>query len=146
MTAAKLLFPKRFNEFIYLPLTNKYFLVQGKNDTLTHPFNLLLFAIQLLSVSFFIYLLLKEVGYGTEEKPWVLYIQICAAYAVFIGIKLFIEKIIGNVFNLEKLINQYLYISNNFTLEFTTLGASLNNLARATIVPILMSVNFNLSM
>ncbi|MFT5231785.1 MAG: hypothetical protein ACI836_000583 [Saprospiraceae bacterium] len=109
MTSAKFLFPKRFDEFIYLPLNNKYFLLQGKSDTLTHVFNLLLFVVQLLSVSFFIYLLLTEVGYGTDEKLWLLYIQICAIYFVFIGVKIFIEKIIGNVFNMEGLINQYLY-------------------------------------
>lgn len=109
MTIAKLLFPKRFLEFIYLPINNKYFLVQGKDDSLTHGFNLLLFAIQLFSISFFIYLLINEVGHNTVNSPWLLYIQICAVYFVFIGIKLFIEKIIGAIFNIESFINQYLY-------------------------------------
>ena len=109
MTAAKLLFPKRFESFIYLPLTNKYFLVQGKNDVLTHGFNVLLFVIQLLSISFFIYLILTKVGYNKEQLPWLLYIQICALYFVFIGFKLFVEKIIGNVFNMERIMNHYLY-------------------------------------
>ncbi len=109
MTIAKLLFPKRFESFIYLPLTTKYFLVQGKNDELTHGFNVLLFIVQLLSISFFIYLFLVEIGYGKEQRPWLLYIQICSLYFVFIGFKLSVEKIIGNVFNMERIMNFYLY-------------------------------------
>jgi len=109
MTVTKLLFPKRFNAFIYLPITNKYFLVQGKDDTLNHGFNILLFVIQLLAVSLFIYLIFNELGYVTKNSPWLFYVQICAAYFVFIGIKLFLEKIIGYLFNIEQLMNQYLY-------------------------------------
>ncbi len=109
MTMTKLFFPKRFLEFIYLPINNKYFLVQGKDDSLTHGFNVLLFVVQLLSISFFIYLILVEVGHSSSNSPWLLYIQICAVYFVFIGFKLFIEKIVGNVFNIESLTNQYLY-------------------------------------
>lgn len=109
LTATKFLFPKRFLEFIYLPVTNKYFLVQGKDDLLSHGFNILLFIVQLFSISFFIYLILIEVGYQTRENPWLLYIQICAAYFVFIGFKLFLEKIIGYLFNLEEMVNKYLY-------------------------------------
>ncbi len=109
MAIAKLLYPKRFDEFIYLPINNKYFLVQGKDYALAHGFNILLFAIQLFSISFFIYLILIEVGYNAKESPWLLYTQICAVYFVFIGFKLFIEKIIGNIFNMERLIDQYLY-------------------------------------
>jgi len=109
MTAAKLLFPKRFEEFIYLPLNNKYFLVQGRDDSLSHGFNLLFISIQLLAMSLFIFIFLNEIGYNSKNSPGLFYIQICSLYAVFIGAKIFIEKIIGNIFNIENLINQYLY-------------------------------------
>jgi len=64
---AKQLYPKRFNEFILLPATNKYFFTQGKNEKIQHPFNLILFIAQAISVSLFIYLyiqlLLKQFRY-----------------------------------------------------------------------------------
>ena len=105
LAITKLIYPKRFDEFIILPLTNKYFLVQGKSDNIIHPFNVLLFLFQIISVSLFIYLFFSE---DAKMNSW-LYLQICTVYTVFILVKLTIEKIIGTVFSLESVINRYLY-------------------------------------
>ena len=108
-TAAKLAYPKRFQEFILLPLTNKYFLVQGRGEQIQHPFNLLLFATQIILVCLFIFLSLKGLKPDLiADNPW-LFIQICTGYVVFIFIKFCIEKIIGAVFSIDDLINSYLY-------------------------------------
>jgi len=106
---AKYAYPRRFDEFVLLPINNKYFFVHGKNHDLKHPFNLLLFVVQVISVSLFIYLFIK-----TKEpeilrtKPW-LFVQICTAYAFFVATKLTIEKIVGSVFTLDTIVNNYLY-------------------------------------
>ncbi len=107
-TVAKLLYPKRFDEFIQLPLTDKYFLVQGKIDEINHPFNLLLFAAQVFSMSLFIYLFFLIFIPETIQNEW-LFLQICTAYTVFVSIKFYIEKIMGNLFSIDSLINNYLY-------------------------------------
>ena len=106
---AKFLYPKRFQEFIMLPLTNKYFLVQGRTEQIQHPFNLMLFATQVILACLFIFLAME--GMQPErvtENPW-LFVQICTAYVVFIFIKFCVEKIIGAIFSIDALINSYLY-------------------------------------
>ncbi len=106
---SKYLYPLRFQEFILLPITNKYFLVQGKNNEIQHPFNILLFVSQVISVSLLIYLIIKVSDPETIAlNPWI-YIQICTAYAAFILVKYYLEKIVSVVFSLEPLFNQYLY-------------------------------------
>ncbi len=107
--AAKYFYPKRFDEFILLIISNKYFLVHGKNDKIWHPFNVLLFIGQIITVSLFALLLFKV--FNTTEfsdNKW-LFLQISTGYTVFVLIKFSIEKIIGNVFSMDTLINQYLY-------------------------------------
>ena len=105
----KYFYPQRFQEFILLPITNKYFLVQGKHNEIQHPFNIILFIAQIISVSLFIYLLVKTANPDTiSDNRWV-FVQICTAYTGFILVKYYLEKIISAVFSLESYVNQYLY-------------------------------------
>jgi len=108
-SVAKYAYPKRFQEFTMLPVTNKYFLVLGKGDEIKHPFNILLFVPQVLLVSLFFYLFLKVTQEGVFEYPLLVFVQICTGYAVFVLSKFIIEKLIGTIFNFETLSNKYLY-------------------------------------
>jgi hypothetical protein len=109
VTASRYFFPKRFDQFAIIPFTNKYFLVQGKEDRITHPFHLLLFIAQLLSISLFILLLLDY----SSDKDWLLdvptYLQIFSFYTAFVLIKVNLEKIVGHAFGIEKLMDNYLF-------------------------------------
>ncbi|GHC46305.1 DUF4271 domain-containing protein [Ulvibacter litoralis] len=108
-TIAKYAYPKRFDEFILLPINNKYFFVHGKNDDIKHPFNILLFINQVISVSIFLFLFLKVMRPEVlKTNPW-LFLQICSGYSIFILIKFSIEKIVGSIFSIDALINNYLY-------------------------------------
>lgn len=106
---AKYFYPKRFHEFSMLPLTNQYFFVHGKNDEINHPFNVMLFVAQVICVSVFVYLLFKVFNPSEIQNNKWLFIQICTAYSVFVLIKFSLEKIIGNIFSLDDIINNYLY-------------------------------------
>jgi hypothetical protein len=105
MAIVKLFHPKRFDEFILLPISNKYFLVQGKNDMLTHPFNVILSVIHIASVSLFIFSIIKT----TEDVAPIFYVYIVLFYSVFMIVKMLLEKIVGTLFSIEALINNYLY-------------------------------------
>ena len=106
---SKYFYPKRFHEFSMLPLTNQYFFVHGKNDALNPPFNMMLFAAQILCVSLFVHVLFKVfTPVEAQQNEW-LFLQICTAYTVFVLIKFSLEKIIANIFSLDELINNYLY-------------------------------------
>jgi len=106
---SKYFYPKRFHEFSLLPLTNQYFFVHGKNAEINHPFNVMLFAAQVICVSVFFYLLLKVINPVVVQTNEWLFLQICTAYSVFVLIKFSLEKIIANIFSLDEIINNYLY-------------------------------------
>ncbi len=107
--AAKFLYPKRFQEFVLLPITNKYFLIQGRNDQIQHPFNVLLFATQTICTSLFIYLIIGVwQPVMVQNNPWI-FVQILTIFIVFVLIKFFIEKIISSIFAIDELIHGYLY-------------------------------------
>ena len=101
----KVIYPKRFNDFIRLPVSNNYFLAKGKSEELRHPFSILLFVIQLISISLFVNLFFLEKG----KANVLLFLQILFVVFVFIIVKTSIEKMIGAIFSIEKLINHYIY-------------------------------------
>ena len=106
---AKHFYPKRFHEFAMLPLTNQYFFVHGKNDELNHPFNIMLFVMQIICVSIFVFLLFKVFNPIEVQKNEWLFLQICTGYSVFVLIKFSLEKIVANIFSMDAIINNYLY-------------------------------------
>lgn len=114
IAAAKLMNASRFNEFIQLVITNKYFLVQGKNQQIFNPFNVLLLLVQIISVSLFIFLFVVYFREDSSYQNYILFIQILGFYTLFIGLKFYIEKIIATLFSKEKLIDSYLYQKLNY--------------------------------
>ena len=126
-----MIYPKRFDEFIIIPGSNKYFLVKGKNDELNHPFNILLLIVQIVVFSLFIYLFFEE---RTNSDPF-LFIQIVLVYSVFIIVKMLFEKIVGALFSIEKLINNYLYHKLTYLNLFSLLLFIVNVLFFYLLVP-----------
>ncbi len=105
ITIVKALYPKRFVDLIHLPVSNNFFITKGKYEKLTNSFNFLLFANQILSLSLFSFLFyLKD-----SEANFRIFIQIVTFILVFVFTKVSVEKIIGNIFSIEKLIDQYTY-------------------------------------
>ncbi|MGB3344349.1 MAG: DUF4271 domain-containing protein [Aequorivita sp.] len=106
---AKYLYPKRFEEFLLLPVSDKYFFVHGKDAQITHPFSILLFAVQIICATIFIYLLFQAFNpEAAKNNPWLI-VQIFAAYSIFVLVKFSIEKIVANIFSIDAIIDQYLY-------------------------------------
>jgi len=102
---AKTMYPKRFEEFTRLPFSNNYFLAKGKTEEIRHPFSWFLFVVQIISISLFINLFVLE----EHKSNFQLFIRIITSVIVFVIVKFSIEKIIGNIFSIEKTTNQYLY-------------------------------------
>lgn len=105
VTILKVFYPKRFDDFIKLPISNNYFLTKGKFEELKHPFSVLFFLIQVLTLSLFINLFFLEKGkFGV-----IVFIKIVLASFAFILIKTSIEKLIGSIFDIETIINKYIF-------------------------------------
>ncbi len=98
-------YQKRFEDFVKLPISNNFFIAKGNTEELKHPFNILLFGIQIISISLFILLFFPNEGSINSS----LFFQILIGTSVFVAIKVFIEKMIGTIFSLDSVINTYLF-------------------------------------
>ncbi len=110
ISLTKHLYPQRFTDFVSLLTSNKFILFKGKEYKAFHPFNILMLAVNVLSVSLLIYLILK-LAWPAESfnTPLILFIRIATAYISFVLLKIGIEKIIANIFNIDEDIDYYIY-------------------------------------
>ena len=69
-------------------------------------FTILLFLVQLISLAFFIQLILSYFGYASKTD-WILFIQIFTFLMVFVLSKFLVEKIIATAFNIEEFTEQF---------------------------------------
>ena len=105
VTVLRVVYPKRFDDFIKLPISNNYFLTKGKFEELKHPFSVLFFLIQVLTLSLFIFLFFLVKG-GLSAT---IFIKITLASFTFILMKTCIEILIGSIFDIETIINKYIF-------------------------------------
>ncbi len=109
LVTVKYVFPQRFNHFVLLFATDKYLLLKGKNPKIFHPFNILFFAINVVSVSLFIFIFYNQITPETPDRPKILYLRIATAYTAFVLLKFSLEKILANVVSLDKIMDYYLF-------------------------------------
>ena len=105
---ARVFFPQRFDYFIKLPYSRRFFQSDRKNKKLTDGFSLLLYAAHIVLVSLFITIIFSVFNFG-KENPHTLFIQILVVYTLFFSFKYFLEKIIGDIFKMDKTIDRYLF-------------------------------------
>lgn len=103
---AKSAFESRFNDFFKLLVSDKYTKIYRESSHLLSGFNILLFIVNLISLSFFIQLALTHFGLG-EKTDWILFVRIFTLLTVFIISKFLIEKIIATTFGIEEIIEQF---------------------------------------
>lgn len=108
-------FENRFSDFLNLLVNNKYLKVYKDSSNLMSWFTILLFVVQLLSLSFFIQIVLSYLGYTTKNN-WVSYVQIFTFLSFFVLSKFLVEKIIATSFNIENFTEQF----NLFKVSYRT--------------------------
>ena len=106
VAVTKSVFENRFSDYLRLIVSDKYIKVYRDSGHLRSGFTVALFIVQLISLAFFIQLLLAYFGYASKTD-WVLFIQIITFLAVFILSKFIIEKIIATSFNIEEFVEQF---------------------------------------
>lgn len=109
LVIVKSLYPQRFEEFYSLLTSNKFMVFKGKENKPFHPFNILMFLVNSISVSLFLFLLFRFF-YGTDSiSTGVLFIRIFTGYTCFVLLKFSIEKIVANIFDLDETMDYYLF-------------------------------------
>lgn len=115
LVVTKTAFENRFRDFVNLLINDKYLKIYKDSSNLMSWFTILLFVVQLISISFFLQLVLSYFEYTTKTN-WVTFIQIFTFLSFFILSKFLIEKIIATSFNIENFIEQF----NLFKVSYRT--------------------------
>lgn len=119
LVVARNLYPQRFIDFTMLFATNKYLLIRGREPQIIDPFNVLLFVVNVISVTLFIFLFYNTYA-GETARPQVLFLQIATAYATIILLKFSLEKIIANILSLDEKMDYYMFYKLSYR-NFLTL-------------------------
>lgn len=105
---AKAIFPRRFNDFVQVLGNSKYLKIYAREQKFFDKFDALLFANLVLSLSIFGYICLQYSDNLFAPKIDVMF-KLAFGIATFILIKVLVERLIGSLFEMDKLIDQYLF-------------------------------------
>lgn len=105
---AKLTSPKRFNDFILVLGNDKYLKIYSREQKFFDKFDALLFSNLLLAVSTFCFIIYRLIN-ETNTLPINNMFKLFVVVGVFILIKVIIERLIGSLFEIDKLTDQYLF-------------------------------------
>jgi hypothetical protein len=92
IAVAKTTFENRFSDFLRLLISDKYIKIYKDSSNLMSWFTIILFVVHLLSLAFFIQLLLSYFGFAAKTD-WLFYIRVSTLLGVFILSKYLVEKI-----------------------------------------------------
>lgn len=121
----KNVFQARFAEFIKLAVSDKYTKIYKDTSNLRSGFTISMFFIQLVSLTFFILLFLKQFQYSKIQEG-ILFVQIFTFLAVFILSKYLVEKIIATTFKIEEFNEQFNLLKVSYRTYFGFLLLPIN--------------------
>ena len=105
---AKLTAPKRFNDFINVIGNSKYLKIYSREQKFFDKFDALLFTNTILTLTVFSYIFYQLV-YETQSISIDLLFKIAFGIALFMLIKVLTERLIASLFEIDKMIDQYLF-------------------------------------
>jgi Domain of unknown function (DUF4271) len=105
---AKLVSPKRFDDFIIVLGNSKYLKIYIKEQKFFDKFDALLFINLVISASIFAFLIYGVTIKNFEPSPNIL-IKLTVGIGVFILIKVLFERLLASLFEIDKVIDDYLF-------------------------------------
>jgi len=110
LVLSKKLYKEDFFDFSRILISNKYFTSHKRTISVLNSFSFLLFLGQSLIVSLGVYYALKLGDLIIiKTEGYLLFIQIFVGYNILMGVKYLIEKIIGEVFTIDKFLDNYVF-------------------------------------
>ena len=113
LVLARKLFSHRFEDFISLVTSGKFLVIKSKEHKALFGFNVIMLITHILSISIFLYVLYRQF-IGIENNAGILLLRITTAYSFFVLLKITVEKIIANVFDIDEIIDTYLYQKHTY--------------------------------
>jgi len=110
---AKYAFSNRFNDYLWVIGNSKYLKIYAREQKFIDQFDSLLFANLIISLSIFSF-----VGYNTfvDSLPFDLttFIKLFVGIGAIILIKILLERLIGSLFDIDELIDSYIFQKTNY--------------------------------
>ncbi|MEO1032191.1 MAG: DUF4271 domain-containing protein [Bacteroidota bacterium] len=145
ITIAKYLNALRFNDFLFVIGNSKYLKIYSKDQKFIDPFDGFLFLNLAFSASIFIYF-----SYSTFVSPLkfelVFFLKLFFAVAVVVLIKTLLERLIGSLFEIDSIVDGYLFQKITFLnySGFVFLAANLLLLYTSNYSKIIIIASFTL--
>lgn len=108
IASAKLIAPRRFEDFLYVLGNSKYLKIYARGQKFFDVFDALLFGNLILCLAVFSFIFYKNVNEISSIDTNLLF-KLISGFGAFILIKVLIERLIGSIFEIDSLINDYLF-------------------------------------
>ncbi len=114
LVISKKLYETRFEDFISLFTSGKYLVIKSREHKALFGFNLLMLAIHILSISLLIFAIYRVLIIPDTGQTGVIFLRILTAYGFFVLMKMIIEKIIANIFDIDDTAENYLFHKHTY--------------------------------
>lgn len=106
-------FQAKFDEFIKLPISDKYIKIYKDPSNLKSTFAISMFVIQLVSFSFLILLFLGVNDY-LNPYHWIDFVKVANLLMLFVLVKYLLDKIISECFDIQLFADRYNLMKLNY--------------------------------
>jgi hypothetical protein len=109
IATAKLLYSSRFNDFIEIIFNSNYLKIYIKDQRFINTFDGLLFVNLILSLTIFVVLSLNNLEHLFPVQNLQLYYKLSVGIGSILIIKVLLDRLIGSLFEIDELMNEYLF-------------------------------------
>ena len=113
LALAKFWYNTRFNDFLSVLVNWKYLKIYARDQKFVDQFDGLLYGNFIISATIF-----SLISYGVLIEPiafdWYLFVKILIGIGAVIIIKVLLERLVGSLFDIDELIDQYLFQKSNY--------------------------------
>ena len=110
---AKYAFSNRFNDYLWVLGNSKYLKIYAREQKFIDQFDSLLFVNLVISLSIFSFIGYNEV-FEPIEFNFTLFIKLFVGIGALILIKILLERLIGSLFDIDALIDSYIFQKTNY--------------------------------
>ncbi len=113
LAVAKYSFSNRFNDFLWVVGNSKYLKIYARDQKFIDKFDSLLFANLIISSSIFLFLCYVTLV-ETTAFDIMLFLKIVSGVGALVLIKILLERLIGSLFEIDSLIDSYIFQKTNY--------------------------------
>lgn len=132
---AKLVSPRRFDDFMLVLGNSKYLKIYIKDQKFFDRFDALLFINLIISSAIFGFIIYRAMAINVTQPSINIMFKLVVAIGAFILIKVLIERLIGSLFEIDKIIDSYLFQKITYKNYLGVLLLPINALLLYTVTP-----------